>query len=538
MNGPTSSASVLIVGAGPVGLTAALSLQQAGIPARDILVVDQRPAQDPSRIWSKAISMSASSLEVFRILGIAERFVEVGRPLYTNHFGGGSRLLDLNYEVIGTKYPFNMGLPQLRTEAILLQRCEELGIRFSWGQRFSALRQTGTGVSATFQKSDGPADTAINYIDTIEASWLIGCDSTHSAVREAVGISFDGTKATRYTWLADGQCDLDAPGMRTERDKDGKSLIIASGVGPAGRRFIGTIPLNAAFHAARPAPPTESEVRDWAVKSFGSHYNFQSMTWSSVVGNGTRMAGSFRSGRVFIAGDAAHQLFPSGGQGMNTGLLDATNLAWKLAAVITGKIGPEQDVIERVLDSYTTERRASAVAVVRNGRMQMQVAFEQTEDEKAAAEFMIEALGEPSLNKIWAQRFTGFGDPVEPYQRAFANGGMADNIVGTRLTHISEENEDSLLEATKKGLFVLAAVRRPDGKATDLKNFKAVINTSKHGDQIHALEAPVKGVADKWKPVTAMLIRPDFRVAWVARNDTDNEVDQDSLAKVLKWWLG
>ncbi|KAL1871928.1 hypothetical protein Daus18300_004564 [Diaporthe australafricana] len=529
-----SPPSVLIVGAGPVGLTAALSLQRSGIPAQDILVVDQRPAHDPSRTWSRAISMSASSLEVFRVLGIADRFVAVGRPLYTNHFGAGSRLLDLNYDVIGTKYPFNMGIPQLRTEAILLQRCEELGIKFSWGRRFSSLKQTGAGVSAIFQKSDGPESSIDGDGETIEASWLIGCDSTHSAVREAAGISFEGTRATRYMWLADGTCDPDAPAMRTERVKDGKSLVVASGDGPTGRRMISTITLDATPQHERPPAPSEQEVRDSAAKAFGSHYNFHAMTWSSVVGNGARMAGSFRSGRVFVAGDAAHQLFPSGGQGMNTGFLDATNLAWKLAAVITGKIGPDQDVVERVLDSYTTERRAAAQAVVQNGRMQMQVAFEETEEEKAAAEFIIEALCEPSLNKRWAQRFTGFGDPVEPYQLVLGS----DSIVGTRLTHISNDNENALLEATKQGLFVLAAVDEWGCTAADLGKFHEVASTIRCGDQVHVLEKPVETLADKWKPVTALLIRPDFRVAWVARSDTDAEVNQANLEKVLKWWLG
>ncbi|KAG6362749.1 hypothetical protein INS49_007842 [Diaporthe citri] len=529
--------TILIVGAGPVGLTAALSLHRSGVPARDILVADQRPAHDPTRTWSKAISMSASTLEVFRILGIAERFIEVGRPLYTNHFGGGLRLLDLNYEVIGTKYPFNMGIPQLRTEALLLQRCEEVGIRFSWARRFTNFSQTESGVSATFQKSDLPDSAADDHVEIIEGSWLIGCDSTHSAVREAAGIPFEGTPTTRYTWLADGYCDVDTPGMLTVRDKEGKSLVIASGDGPTGRRFIGNTPLVQITPGEHPTAPSESEVREWAVRVFRSHFNFHGMTWSSVVGNAMRLAESFRSGRVFIAGDAAHQIFPSGGQGMNTGLVDATNLAWKLAAVVTGQIGPDPRVIERVLDSYTTERRALAEAVSQNARMQMQVLFEYTEDERAVSAFINEALGEPSLNKRWAQRFTGFGDPVEPYQLAF-DGRTSDSLVGTRITHIADDNDHALLEATLKGIFVLAAVGGSDREAGDFGKFKDLVKTGKHEGLVHVLEAPVKGLAEKWKQVKAMLIRPDFRVAWVARDDDDTDVSQAGLAKVLEWWLG
>lgn len=481
--------------------------------------------------------MSASSLEVFRILGIAERFIEVGRPLYTNHFGGGLRLLDLNYEVIGTKYPFNMGIPQLRTEALLLQRCEEVGIRFSWGRRFTALSQTESGVSASFQILDSLGSEADNEIETIDTPWLIGCDSTHSAVREAAGISLETTTTTRYTWLADGYCDVDTPGMLTVRDKEGKSLIIASGDGPTGRRLIGNTPLATISRGERPTAHTESEARDWAVRVFGSHFNFHGMTGSSVVGNAMGVADSFRSGRVFLAGDAAHQLFPSGGQGMNTGLVDATNLAWKLAAVINGLIGPEKDVVERVLDSYTTERRESALAVSQNTRMQMQVLFEYTEDEKAVSAFINEALGEPSLNKRWARRFTGFSDPVEPYQLAY-DGRMSDSLVGTRLTHIADDNDHALLEATLKSIFVLAAIGDSGCEAKACGKFKGLVKASKHQGLVHVLEAPVTALAEKWKQVNAVLIRPDFRVAWVARDDADIEVSQADLAKVLEWWLG
>lgn len=531
-----TSPTILIVGAGPVGLTTALSLHRSGVAPQDILVIDQKPAHDPSRAWSKAISMSASTLEVFRILGIAERFVEIGRPLYTQHFGGGLQLLHLNYDVIGTKYPFNMSLLQRRTEAILLQRCEELGIEVIWGRQLISLGQTESAVSAKLEKTDTPEHTADNVVETIETSWLIGCDSTHSAVREAAGISFEGTTTTRYSWLADGFCDEGTPGMLTVRGHDGKSLIIASGDGPTGRRFIGNTPLVAISDGERPDAPSESEVREWAVREFGSHYNFHDMTWSSVVGNAMHIAPSFRSGRVFVAGDAAHQLYPSGGQGMNTGLLDATNLAWKLAAVVTGAIGPDKEVIERVLDSYTTERFASAHAVIQNIRLQMQVVFEDTEDEKAVCAFINEALGEPSMNKRWAQRITGFGDPVEPYQLAFSRGA-ADNLVGTRLTHIEDDKDRALLDATLKGAFILAAVGA-SGSEVEFGKFKSLANTGKYGGRVNLLAAPIKTLAEKWNQVNAVLIRPDLRVAWVARDDADSEVSQAELAGVLQWWLG
>lgn len=531
-----SSPLVLIVGAGPVGLTTALCLQQGGVSGRDILIVDQRPARETSDRWSKALSMSASSLEVFRILGIADRLIQVGTPLHETHFGGGPQHLHLNHDVIGTKYSFNLNLPQLRTEAILLKRCDEVGVQFSWGLRFSACSQTGTGVSATFHnlKPDVSPVGAVGGPETIEAAWLIGCDGTQSAVRTAAGIKFEGPRATRYGWLADGHCSPDAPAIRTAKIEHGRAMIVVLGDSPTARRFIGIVP--PLPKDEKPVALDESQVREKMEEAFGSHYNFHNLTWSSVVGNGMRLAETFRSGRIFIAGDAAHQVFPAGGQGMNTGILDATNLGWKLAAVIAGKM--RTDAIERVLDSYTTERRTSAQAVIYNIRVQIQLFFEQTEDNRAVSRFVTEALGQASLNEAWARRVTGFGDPVEPYQLALTGKGMSgsDNVVGTRLTHLAEDNESILLKALDQGVFILASIS--GSKAYNTGDLEAIVKASGHGDHVHVLETPLVSSGDKWNSMAALLIRPDFRVAWVASSDTDMEENEMVLSRVLQWWFG
>lgn len=531
------SPKVLIVGAGPVGLTTALCLQQGGVPPGDILIVDQRPARKTSNRWSKALSISASSLEVFRILGIVDRFIQLGTPLHEAHFGGGHQHLTLNYDVIGTKYPFNLNIPQVFTEDILLKRCEEVGIQFSWGLCFTACSQTGTGVLASFHylKSNALSATEMEDVEKFEAVWLIGCDGTQSAVRKAAGISFDGSRGTRYSWLADGHCSPDAPTIQTAQDKNGRAIVSVLGGSPTARRFIAFAPPLTGDE--KPTVLDESQVRQMMEETFGSHYNFHNLTWSSVVGTGMRLAETFRSRRIFLAGDAAHQVFPAGGQGMNTGILDATNLAWKLAAIIAGRT--RTDAIERVLDSYTTERRTAAQAVIRNIRVQLQVFVEQTEDEKAVSQFVTDALGQPSLNKAWARRLTGFGDPVEPYQLALmgkAMGGSSNNIVGTRVTHIAENSESALLKAFDESAFILATIC--GSKATDVGDFKALVKASEHEDQIHVLETPLVASGDRWDSVAAVLIRPDFLIAWAARSDTDIEVNGKNLKIVLQWWFG
>ncbi|KAG8158143.1 hypothetical protein KVR01_011904 [Diaporthe batatas] len=531
------SPTVLIVGAGPVGLTTALCLQQGGVPARDILIVDQRPAREASNRWSKALSMSASSLEVFRILGIADRFIQVGTPLYKAHFGGGRQHLTLDYDVLGTKYSFNLNLPQILTEDILLTRCEEVGIQFAWGLRLSTCSQTGTDVLASFQamRADGSSHVSVEEMKTVCTTWLVGCDGTQSAVRTAAGIEFVGTRGSRYSWLADGHCSLDAPTMQTAQESNGRSIVCVLGGAPTARRFIAMAPRLPGDE--KPNALDESQVRQKMEEIFGSHYNFHNLTWSSVVGSGMRLAGTFRSGRIFIAGDAAHQVFPAGGQGMNTGILDATNLGWKLAAVITGRT--RTDAVERVLDTYSTERRTSAQAVICNIRVQLQVFYEQSEDEKAVSQFVVEALGQPSLNKAWARRVTGFGDPVEPYQLALTDkavGESSQSVVGTRITHIAEDNETPLLKSIDQGVFIFATMSGSED--TDLGHFKTIVKASGHEGQVHVLETPLVASGEKWNSVVALLIRPDFRVAWAASSDTDIEVNETSLTRVLHWWLG
>lgn len=516
---------ILIIGAGPVGLTLALALHHAGVPASAILIADQRVEQIPSTLI-KALSMNASSLEIFRQLGIVERFLEAGVPLHNAHFGSGRRLLDLNYEVLGTTYPFNYAIPQTHTEQILLARCEEVGVEFLWGHRFASLRDVEGAVLATFDKVDGaPADT-----EEITASWLIGCDGTRSAVREAVGIAWTGTRATRYCWAADVVMDSAAAlGILTGKDEGGKTLLYS--IGPGKARISGNIPPSKIVAGQRPTAPEVEWVREWAKRAFGRDLGVHSLEWSAVIGDGMWTAETLRAGRVFIAGDAAHQLFPAGGQGMNTGLLDVSNLAWKLAMVIEGRITGEE-VVERVLDSYSKERKPAIEAVVENVRVQISSMFSTTEKERAVAEFIAEALDQPALNRLWATRVTGFGDPIKPYQH---DCKAKDELVGTRLTHVAENHAGDLLETSNGNSFILAAVHGRDG--VDLGWATGL--AKKYDDVLKSSNIPLEATNHpKWAGVQAVLLRPDLRIAWVSREGPDLKKLQNALPRVLSWWVG
>lgn len=522
---------VLIIGAGPVGLTLALALHHAGVPVSAILVVDQRVEQTPSTLV-KALSINASSLEIFRQLGIVDRILAAGVPLYNAHFGSGRRLLDLNYKVLGTTYPFNYAIPQTRTQQILLARCEEVGVEFLWGRRFASLREVDGTVVVRLEKANGaPAES-----EEITASWVVGCDGTRSTVREAAGIAWTGTRATRYCWAADVVMDSDAPGILTGRDVGGKTVCYTMGPGKA--RISGNIPPSKVVAGQRPTPPDVKWVREWAKQAFGRDLGVRALEWSTVIGNGMSTAETLRAGRVFIAGDAAHQLFPAGGQGMNTGFLDVSNLAWKLAMVILGRITSEE-VIERVLDSYLRERKPAIEAVVENVRVQASSMFSTTEMELAVAEFIAQALDQPAFNRLWATRVTGFGDPIEPYQHGFHDNGAKDELVGTRLTHVADKHASDLLEMSNDNTFVLAIINGRSSEHVDLGLEWTTGLTKKYNDVFKLLSIPLEATDhSKWAGVQAVLLRPDLRISWVAREERDPNMQHDTLSQVLSWWVG
>jgi 2-polyprenyl-6-methoxyphenol hydroxylase-like FAD-dependent oxidoreductase len=189
--------TILIVGSGPVGLWLAYELRSAKL---DVLVIDSLPSRDKRNKYSKALSISAGALETFESRGVAHPFLKSGMPMPKAHFGGV--LLDLNTDVLGARYSCNLIIPQARTEEILLDLCDDVGVRFAWGMEFCALTQDGQMVSVTARRTTG--DRLDKREDVlIQAAWVVGCDGTHSKVRESVGIAFEGTPSTMSVTLAD-----------------------------------------------------------------------------------------------------------------------------------------------------------------------------------------------------------------------------------------------------------------------------------------------------------------------------------------------
>jgi len=332
--------SVLIVGAGPVGLTAALVLTQAGIPVRLI----DRLAEPTNQ--SRAAAIHARTLELFERLGIVEDFLAAGVKLHgASIYAKGEVLLaHPSLDQLPTHYPFILGLEQAHTEAILARRLEALGVAVERRVEMLGLTQNEAGVQAQLRLADGSEITA-------EFDYLLGADGGRSATRAALGLHLEG-ETLDATWLT---ADVK---IRWHHRADEAIAYLATD----GFAFI--MPMNddrwRVIVNVEKMTPAEAEkvtiedIQALVLERFDVRAELYDCVWISPFSINTRMTPTMRVGRVFLAGDASHVHSPVGGQGMNTGIQDALNLAWKLALVLQGRAdGP-------LLDTYNAERHANA----------------------------------------------------------------------------------------------------------------------------------------------------------------------------------
>ncbi len=351
--------SVLIVGAGPVGLTAALALARAGVATR---IIDKAAAPSP---FCRAIGVTPRTLEVMEDLGPARDLIDAGLWLTGMRVvvaGGPARdvavdLSDLPYSALG--------VPQYATEAVLTDHLARHGVAVERGVALTALSQDADGVTVTL---DTPAGS-----ETARFPWVIGCDGAHSAVRHALGLGFEGDAFPMEFMLGDVAIDWDLPrGMTyraiSPREDAPPDLFVAIPLPGRGRYRVTMVAPDRLSEPAgtgtdhgiqsdRPVATLE-DMREVAARLVPGPCTLGDMRWSSIFRISMRLASGYRVGRAFIAGDAAHIHPPTGGQGMNTGIQDAYNLAWKLGMVIGGRADPA------LLDSYDAERRPVAAEVV------------------------------------------------------------------------------------------------------------------------------------------------------------------------------
>ncbi|MBQ0986785.1 FAD-dependent monooxygenase [Streptomyces sp. F63] len=341
---------VLVVGAGPTGLTAACEARRHGLTAR---IIDRATGRSG---FSKALVVHARTMEVFETMGVADRVLAAGARFAALNVNTRHRA-PVRVDLLGlpwgdTAYPFWLSVPQYATEHILESHLTAGGGAVEWGVALEDLRDDGDSVEAMLAHGDGRRET-------VRARWVIGCDGGRSRVREASGLRLDRSDAGAVFVLADvlTTAELTEDEGHVFLGPEGLLLIVPMPE-PRRWRIIAHVPgVREDERLTLDAPFLDELVRSRAGIAFGSH----DVTWRSQFALSHGLVDHYRRGRVFLAGDAAHIHSPVGGQGLNTGVQDAHNLLWKLAAARH----TEPARAEALLDSYEAERRPVARAMVR-----------------------------------------------------------------------------------------------------------------------------------------------------------------------------
>lgn len=338
-----SEVDVLIMGAGPVGLTLAAECQRHGVAFR---IVDQNPDHS---IHSKALAVWSNTIEHLAALGLAERFLAAGRAVKRGIFeDNGHAIAELSIvEGLESVYPHPFILPQCDTEALLIEHLTTVGVAVERNTLGLDVRPAADHVTVDLQRANGE-------IETVTAKWVAGCDGARSLVRHKLPVEFVGVTENLGFILADAKATGDLP-------TDG--MLISSG--PGGNVIVFPVKDDIfRFFALREtaddkSEPTLAEIQQHVDGSGLTRVRLSEPTWLSHFAVNERVASRNRVGRVFLLGDASHIHSPAGGQGMNTGMQDAFNLGWKLKLLTSG-----QGDAETIAESYFEERHAVAEEVV------------------------------------------------------------------------------------------------------------------------------------------------------------------------------
>src|SRR5579864_8310227 len=336
---------VLVVGAGPTGLVLACGLLARGIQTR---IIDKG---DGVVLQTRALGVHARTLEVLDMMGLAERFLDHGQVVRRFHmYTDGRTLVRLELGRNGSKYGFMLDVPQQMTEIILRQRVIELGGTVENGTELRSLCVDPGGVNATVIEPGGTTRA-------ITAGWVVGADGAHSRVRSELGLDFVGHPYAQDWLLADVHLDWGRPDdeMHAFFRRDGRPLICMP---MRDHRWRVILPFAGERDPGGPAAPTLEEIRQLVGERAPEPVPVSDPAWLATFRCHRRSTNVYRRGRVLLAGDAVHIHSPAGGQGMNTGIMDAHNLAWKLALVASGRAP------EALLDSYGAERGPVAADVL------------------------------------------------------------------------------------------------------------------------------------------------------------------------------
>lgn len=482
----------------------ACELALAGVRTR---VVERRAERQQD---SRALTLHPRSVELMDLRGLAPRFLALGRTVPGWHFAGLDTKLD--FTALDSRHGYTLFLAQARTEALLEERAHELDVEILRGHETVGLRQDADGVEVDVRGPEG--------VETVHAKYVVGCDGGRSFVRQAAGIGFPGTDETLTGILGDfAAVDLDPHSLDGARARGVLVVPVEGGL----TRFVLLDPERMRTPAGEPV--TLEEFRTSLTRICGSDCGVAEPRWLSRFGNATRLAESYRSGRVLLAGDAAHIHFPAAGQGLNTGLQDAMNLGWKLAAVINGwaPLG--------LLDSYGGERHPVGQAVTENTEVQTLLAEltlvpQYRRPAAALRRLLDELLGMEEVNRLVAGTVSALSTSYPP-----AVG--ADPLVGRRMPDIG------LTAAGSEAVRVYELL--PDGRFV-LLDFAEDSDLTQSvgagwGSRVNAVTVTKRDGHAALEGVREVLVRPDGHVAWVGRS-ADAHARRAERAQALASWAG
>jgi 3-(3-hydroxy-phenyl)propionate hydroxylase len=483
---------VVIAGGGPTGLMLAAELRLAGC---DAIIVE--PRLDQHVDGSRAGGLHARTLEVLDQRGVVERFVAAGQ----RHPALAFSQVMLSVTDLPSPHNYVLGLFQQLFEPMLAEWVlDELGAPIVRGRSVTGLTQDDDGVELVL--SDG---------STMSCRYLVGCDGGRSAVRRSAGIEFAGLDASTSWMIAEVET-TEPPEFGFRRDATGTHAIGPSADGVSVRVVL-TEP-----GVERTGEPTLDELRAALVETYGTDFGLRRARWSSRFTDMSRQAVGYRSGRVLLAGDAAHVHPPQGGQGLNTGVQDAVNLGWKLARVVAGVCGDD------LLDTYHSERHPVGARVLHNTMAQVALAAPDRRHD-ALRDIVGDVLTMDGPRRCIAAMIAGLDiryDMPGQHERPHP-------LLGHRMPDLALHTASG---ATR--LFKLLRPARPFVLVTGPPGAVDLSGWEERVDLVPAScndvwELPVIGRVD---PVSAVLVRPDGHVAWVG------ERTDAGLVEAMSRWFG
>jgi 2-polyprenyl-6-methoxyphenol hydroxylase-like FAD-dependent oxidoreductase len=514
-------ADVIVVGAGPVGLMLANELRLGGTRP---LVVEALPAPTGQ---SRALNLHPRTAETLDMRGLLQPLLG-HMPAHDEPVSSHFAVLPVSLDCrpLRTRQPYQVGVMQARVEASLAERYAEQDGTTLRAHRLVAVEQDADGVTATVT---GPGERTRR----LRARYLVGCDGGRSTVRKLLALDFPGTDGTELSVVADivlarppedWFAEVDPAVRRNLRMSPGVSL---GGMFPVGdgteRMIVSLITLEDGVHRlvmtsrnsdgiTSGSPVSEQEVHESLRSIFGPAIEMKELRWASRFTDACRQVEQYRHGRILLAGDAAHIVYPIGGQGLNIGLQDAVNLGWKLAAQVRGRAS------DGLLDSYHSERHPVARGLL-NAAMGQSVLMERTPRIGALRELLADVFRVPEANQYIAGLISGLGI-------RYAMPGAVDHpLVGGRIPDLDLRfagGEARLFDLLRTGRGLLIDF------ADDARHAEVAARWSDRVDHLHAT------TTDGVDAAAAVLVRPDGYVCWAS----DPASAGPGLADALTRWFG